>query len=323
MAASDRVVRLGPVDAGEVLTLQRAAYVTQAQLHGDADIPPLLQSLDELRAELADPRCLSWGTRETGRLVAAVRVRLVGTDTAEIDRLVVAPDRQGQGLGSALLAAAENRLPRSVTDVRLCTGEHSEADLRLYTRNGYAETHRTSMGRYDLVHLAKEVAGERAVEQGVDDVAALFASLPTKRVAAGSLFVDAAGRVLLVEPTYKDVWDIPGGVVERNESPRDGCRREVREELGLDRPVGGLLCVDWELPDLPKTEGVVLVFDGGIVSEEEAASIVLPVDELRSWRWAERDELPRLMAPRSASQIAACLAARRTGHAVYLERGRP
>lgn len=323
MMTSERVLRLGPVDAGEVLTLQRAAYVTEAQLHADVDMPALVQSLDELRTELADPRCLAWGTRESGRLVAAVRVRLLDAHTAQLGRLVVAPDRQGQGLGSALLAAAEQRLPSSVTSVRLFTGEHSAANLRLYARNGYAETHRTPAAGYDLVHLAKELTDERVVEQAVDDIAALFASLPAKRVAAGSLFVDVADRVLLVEPTYKEVWDIPGGVVERDESPRDGCRREVREELGLDRPAGGLLCVDWELPALPKTEGLVLVFDGGIVSDEEAVSIVLPVDELRSWRWADRDELPRLMAPRSASRIAACLAARRTGHTVYLERGRP
>ena len=56
----------------------------------------------------------------------------------------------------------------------------------------------------------------------------------TPRVAAGALFLDAEGRVLLVHPTYKDTWDIPGGYVERGESPAAACRREVLEELGID-----------------------------------------------------------------------------------------
>lgn len=66
----------------------------------------------------------------------------------------------------------------------------------------------------------------------VTDPSSTFA---TPRVAAGALFLDSGGRVLLVHPTYKDIWDIPGGYVERGESPAAACRREVAEELGLDR----------------------------------------------------------------------------------------
>lgn len=62
------------------------------------------------------------------------------------------------------------------------------------------------------------------------------ASLARKRMAAGALFRDVAGRVLLVEPTYKENWEVPGGAVEQDESPTAACRREVLEELGLDRP---------------------------------------------------------------------------------------
>jgi len=148
-------VRLWPDDAGEVLTLQRAAYVTEAQAHGDLTMPPLTQTLDQLRAELADPAVTAWGIHENGRLVASVRVRLVEPNVAEVGRLVVAPDRQGHGLGSGLLHAAEARLPRRVSLVRLFTGEHSHANLRLYRRLGYRETGRTSAGDYELVHLAK------------------------------------------------------------------------------------------------------------------------------------------------------------------------
>ena len=64
------------------------------------------------------------------------------------------------------------------------------------------------------------------------------ASLARKRMAAGALFRDANGRVLLVNPVYKNTWDLPGGAVEAEESPHAACRREVAEELGLDRPPG-------------------------------------------------------------------------------------
>jgi predicted GNAT family N-acyltransferase len=92
-------LRLGADDVGEMLTLQRAAYVTEAQAHGDLAMPPLVQTLEELRAELAEPAVTGWGFRADGRLVAGVRVRLTGPASAEIGRLVVAPDRQGAGLG--------------------------------------------------------------------------------------------------------------------------------------------------------------------------------------------------------------------------------
>jgi len=148
-------VRLGIDDAGEILTLQRAAYVTEAQAHGDLALPPLTQTLEQLRVELADPHCTAWGIRERGRLVASGRIRLADPAEAEIGRLTVAPDRQGNGLGTALLLAAEARLPDDVTVIRLFTGEHSHANLRLYQRLGYRETGRTPAGSYHLVHLAK------------------------------------------------------------------------------------------------------------------------------------------------------------------------
>ncbi len=154
------VVRLGPDDAGELLTLQRAAYVSEARLHDDLDLPPLVQTLDELRADLADPDVTTLGLRAVanGRLVGTVRLARAGDDrAADLGRLAVAPDLQGRGLGTRLLGLAEQALPPGATRVLLFTGEHSVANLRLYRRAGYTETHRTPLGRYELVHLAKDV----------------------------------------------------------------------------------------------------------------------------------------------------------------------
>jgi len=150
---------LGAEDAGEVLTLQRAAYITEAQAHRDVDLPPLRQLLSELTAELNDQEVLAAGWRdEAGRLVAAVRVRVrqSAPTVAEVGRLTVVPDRQGQGLGSSLLMAVDRRLPASVTELRLFTGERSEGNLRLYERLGYTETHREAIpAGYTLVHYTK------------------------------------------------------------------------------------------------------------------------------------------------------------------------
>jgi GNAT superfamily N-acetyltransferase len=148
------LLRLSAADAGEVFTLQRAAYVTEAQAHGDLALPPLVQSLDELAVELADPQVLALGLREGARLVAAVRVR-IEDEAAELRRLVVAPDRQGHGLGTRLLREAEQQVPEPVQLLRLFTGEHSLANQRLYQRHGYTEDHRSSAGDYQLVHMTK------------------------------------------------------------------------------------------------------------------------------------------------------------------------
>lgn len=150
--------RLGPADASEILTLLRAAYITGARAHRDPWLPPLTQTLDDLRAELARPAVHAWGLRERGRLVAAVRVEVDG-DVARIGRLVVAPDRQGRGHGTRLLLAAERELAGPASTIELFTGQHSDANLRLYHRIGYRETHRSPAGDYELVHLAKTLTG--------------------------------------------------------------------------------------------------------------------------------------------------------------------
>jgi hypothetical protein len=80
------------------------------------------------------------------------------------------------------------------------------------------------------------------------------ASLARKRMAAGALFRDAAGGVLLVNPVYKPTWGMPGGAVEAEESPHAACRREVAEELGLDRVPGRVLAVDW-VPSVSRLSG--------------------------------------------------------------------
>lgn len=155
----DAVARLSMHDAGELLTLQRAAYVTEAQAHNDPALPPLVESLDELVRAVSSPGVSVFGIRDgTGRLVAAVRVHNRRGTCCEVGRLVVAPDRQGRGLGTRLLAYVEGVLACDVVEMTLFTGERSIGNLRLYRRLGFRETHRVPTGRgYSMIFFSKRL----------------------------------------------------------------------------------------------------------------------------------------------------------------------
>jgi uncharacterized glyoxalase superfamily protein PhnB/ribosomal protein S18 acetylase RimI-like enzyme len=191
-------LRLTTADAGEVLTLQRAAYVTEAKLHDDLKLPPLHQSLEALREELSDPHVVAFGYRDAdGRLVAAVRAKVDGR-VADIGRLVVAPDLQRHGYGTRLLTALESHLSNQVAELRLFTGERSADNLRLYRRLGYAETHRSSTpAGYALVHLSKTCPNTTARET-LTTVTAIQPELWVDRgLAAVAFYQQAFGARLL------------------------------------------------------------------------------------------------------------------------------
>lgn len=149
------------------------------------------------------------------------------------------------------------------------------------------------------------------------------ASLARKRMAASAFFRDAAGRVLLVDPVYKEPWDLPGGAVEAEESHHAACRREVLEELGLDRPPGRVLAVDWVPSRLERPEGLVVVYDGGVLSAQDAAAIRLADGELAGFAFVGRDEVAGLVTPLLSRRIAACLDAVEVGSVAALENGSP
>jgi 8-oxo-dGTP diphosphatase len=149
------------------------------------------------------------------------------------------------------------------------------------------------------------------------------ATLPRKRMASGVLFTDRAGRVLLVEPTYKDYWEIPGGCVEPDESPHAAAAREVQEELGLRVKPGRLLVVDWVARRGGRTEGVMFVHFGGVMSTEWTEQIELPAGELRSWAWCDRAEAEERLSDLLSRRVRAAVHALRQNTTSYLENGEP
>ena len=128
------ISRATPADAAPILALQRLAYEAEARLYDDWTIPPLTQSLASLFAEIESTTVLKACVGEA--IVGSVRARLA-EQTCLIGRLFVEPQRQGQGIGSALLSAIEVQFA-SAAVFELFTGSRSEGNIRLYRRHGYA-----------------------------------------------------------------------------------------------------------------------------------------------------------------------------------------
>lgn len=147
------------------------------------------------------------------------------------------------------------------------------------------------------------------------------AALPRKRKAAGVLIRDHDGRVLLVEPVYKDYWEIPGGCVEADESPYAAAVRVLKEELRISVTPGRLLVTDWVPPRPGRKEGVVFVFDGGILEQASEAEIQLCEGELRSWAWSTAAEAKARLSDLLARRVQAARRAAREGITTYLEDG--
>ncbi|MER6030968.1 NUDIX hydrolase [Streptomyces sp. NPDC001851] len=115
---------------------------------------------------------------------------------------------------------------------------------------------------------------------------------PALTASAGALFSNADGDILIVNPTYKDFWNLPGGAIDidRNETPQDATAREVREELGITPPIGRLLVHAWiSVPG--RGAQVLYVFDGGVLSSEDQAAITLQEEELSEYRFCAPDSM--------------------------------
>ncbi|MDY7104911.1 MAG: GNAT family N-acetyltransferase [Actinomycetota bacterium] len=124
-------------DHGELLTLQRAAFVDEAHLYGTPEVPALDETFAELDARLRRSHTIAARLDGRGRIVGAVSLRSDRVPPA-IERLMVAPDQRGLGLATRLMAGIEAVARQDGhREVRLVVGEIASGNRRLYERLGY------------------------------------------------------------------------------------------------------------------------------------------------------------------------------------------
>jgi 8-oxo-dGTP pyrophosphatase MutT (NUDIX family) len=133
--------------------------------------------------------------------------------------------------------------------------------------------------------------------------------LPMKYLSAGALFFNQQGELLLVKPTYKDGWEIPGGLVEDDESPKQACLREIAEELGLEVTLGPLLVVEYLSRGSGRPDSLQLVFLGGTLPSTAIEAIRLPASELSEYRFLAPDAALHLLPDSLSLRVAGGLRA--------------
>lgn len=225
-----------PDDAGEILTVQRAAFLAEGQRYENPAIEPLVEPFEAVADAIADPHTVVLVAelpRPRGpRLVGAGRLVLGAAASlamAQVTRVAVAPDRQGRGIGGRLLGALHARVEAvgadgearpGVAGFELVTGAASEANLRFYAAHGYQVVGSTDDGEgVPLAVLRRPVLPDPP-------------GRPRARVAC---FVLLAGRLLVFE--HADVpaagTQVPAGGIEAGESVAAAAMREVAEETGV------------------------------------------------------------------------------------------
>jgi 8-oxo-dGTP diphosphatase len=161
----------------------------------------------------------------------------------------------------------------------------------------------------------------RAVPVSGNECGVFAAELPAIPVSAGALIFDRASRLLILRPTYKTGWTIPGGVMQADgETPWEACRREVREECGIDVRGGRLACVDFHPGRPGHPGGIRFLFDCEPADDAALKAITVQPEEIAEYQLVPLDVALVMLRPPIRRRVRAATRRRRC---VYLENGRP
>ena len=177
----------------------------------------------------------------------------------------------------------------------------------------------TASGPADVLCYARLATDEAAGRTGF--TAVMNTVTPRKRLISHMLLTDESGRVCILETTFKPDFELPGGILDVGETPRQGLVREIEEELNHTMSVGRLLVVDWLAPYLGWEDAVELIFDGCEMPSASVGLLRPDLREIRAVHWLEPDAAAERMAPFARGRLRAALAARAEGRTLYLEAG--
>ena len=144
-------------DAEEILSLQKLAYRSEAEIYNDFNIPPLVQTLESIEKDFENQYFLK--AVMDGKIIGSVRA-YTKEGTCYIGRLIVHPDFQNRGIGTDLMNEIE-RIFNTCRRFELFTGDKSERNLHLYQKLGYKIFKKVKItDQTMIVYLEKKIEGK-------------------------------------------------------------------------------------------------------------------------------------------------------------------
>ncbi|HEX3932781.1 MAG TPA: GNAT family N-acetyltransferase [Nocardioides sp.] len=330
---TDGVVTLRPFEESDI-----AAHVDgeddEARLWlgqpGPSTRDGMLDVVQRWRREWAAGERHTFAIHHDAVTVGTVAARPEGDQTISLSWLLYSGHRgHGFAARAARLLADFSLAELGARRVQAEVDPRNAASLRVATRAGLHRegVRRVVLGMADrpdatgMVILSR-LATDTPTSEPEGFRALLNSFLPRKRAISQLLLRDRAGRVLICRLTYKNDWDLPGGVVEVGESPQLAATREVKEELGLDIEAGPLLLTDWLPPWGGWDDAVCLVFDGGEHDASLTDGIVKQAREIREAEFATPEQVHERCADFTSRRIGSALASLADGaHPAYVESG--
>lgn len=144
-------------DLEQILQLQKKAFYGQALIYNDLNLPPLIQTIEDLKEEFRLKAI--YKVEQDWKIVASIRC-CIKDDILYLEKLIVDPDFQNRGIGTKIMTEIEKKYSSSVNRYALFTGHKSERNLHIYSKLGYKEISRETM-RDDLKLIFMEKTNDR------------------------------------------------------------------------------------------------------------------------------------------------------------------
>ena len=144
-------------------------------------------------------------------------------------------------------------------------------------------------------------------------------SYPKKNMASAALIFNQRNQLLIVKPNYMNYWHLPGGIVEKDESPYNACIREVFEEINLELKPKKLSVVHHSRFEKENVDALVFIFYCGKITENQANAICIPYDELESYKFVDFCDIFLYLDERMAQITKECTSKLDDQKTLYME----